>query len=88
MGSETKPIVCSIDLDSKKSLEQHYLKTWAKSCPSLTTAVFLSGAEWCVMKRRKRMSIMGIREMEVGAVEDPGSMIVNVVSFVRWRGDE
>jgi len=34
------------------------------------------------------MSIMGIREMEVGAVEDPGSMIVNVVSFVRWRGDE
>jgi len=86
--SETASIVSSVDLDSKRSLEHHYLKTWAKSCPSLKTAVFLSGAEWCVMKRRKRMSIMGIREIGAGGDEDQESMTVNVVSFVGWRRDE
>jgi len=88
MISESESITSSIDVDSKKSLEHHYLKTWAKSCPSLKIAVFLSGAEWCVMKRRTRMSIMGIRETGAGTLQETESKTVDVVSFVRWRGEE
>lgn len=47
--------------------------------------MFLSGAEWCIMKRRKRKSIMGIRDTELGPGEEPESRTVNVLSFVRWR---
>lgn len=66
--------------DAARARERQFIKSWAKACPSLTTVTFLCGAEWCVIRRRRRVSMKGVRP--AGLTDDPPMC---VPSFVRWR---
>jgi len=66
--------------DAARARERQLIKSWAKACPSLTTVTFLCGAEWCVIRRRRRASVKGVRP--TGLTGDP---LMCVPSFVRWR---
>jgi len=87
--SESESTVSLSDTDcTRRSREHHYLKSWAKACSSLKTVVFLSGAEWCVLRRRKRLSTRG-QKGKLGLIEEEESkMTVSILSFVRWRLQE
>lgn len=66
--------------DAARARERNLIKSWVKTCPSLTTVTFLCGAEWCVIKRKRRISVKGTRP--TGLADDP---LMCVPSFVRWR---
>jgi len=86
MVSDSGSISSSFDSDSRESREHKHLKFWAKSCPSLRTVVFLSGAEWCVVKRVKRTSMKGKKDRKPNGRTEAET--INVLSFVRWRLDD
>lgn len=66
--------------DAARTRERQFIKSWAKVCPSLTTVTFLCGAEWCVIRRKKRVSV---KSAIPTSVADSSPMCVP--SFVRWR---
>jgi hypothetical protein len=66
--------------DTARARERQLIKSWVKSCPSLTTVTFLCGAEWCVIRRKRRVSMKGARQ--TGVADEP---LMHVPSFVRWR---
>jgi hypothetical protein len=86
--SESESIASSVHVNSARtSREHHYLKSWAKSCSSLESVVFLSGAEWCVVRRRKRSSTRALGERKLGSIQEE-ERAASVVSFVGWRLEE
>ncbi|KAF9650212.1 hypothetical protein BDM02DRAFT_3112452 [Thelephora ganbajun] len=80
LRSSLPPIPDCSASDAARARERQFIKSWVKACPSLTTVTFLCGAEWCVIKRRRRVSVKGAIPASV-AVNPP----MCVPSFVRWR---
>lgn len=66
--------------DASRARERQLIKSWVKACPSLTTITFLCGAEWCVIRRKRRVSMKGTTR--TGIADEP---LMCVPSFVRWR---
>jgi len=66
--------------DAARARERQFIKSWVKVCPSLTTVTFLCGAEWCVIRRKRRVSVKG--ETPMGFAD---GLPMCVPSFVRWR---
>lgn len=66
--------------DAARARERQFTKSWAKVCPSLATVTFLCGAEWCVIRRKRRVSVKDA--MQTSVVDNPPMC---VPSFVRWR---
>ena len=66
--------------DAARARERQFIKSWVKVCPFLTTVTFLSGAEWCVIRRKRRVSAKGV--MSASVADNPPMC---VPSFVRWR---
>ena len=66
--------------DVARARERQFIRSWVKVCPSLTVVTFLCGAEWCVIRRRRRISVKDI--IQANVVDNPPMC---VPSFVRWR---
>lgn len=54
LPSVPSPDCCTSD--AARAREHQFIKSWVRVCPSLTTVTFLSGAEWCVIRRKRRIS--------------------------------
>ena len=66
--------------DAVRARERQFIKSWVKACPYLTTVTFLCGAEWCVIRRKRRVSVKGV--IPTSIANDPPMCLP---SFVRWR---
>jgi len=66
--------------DAARARERQFIKSWVKACPSLTTVTFLCGAEWCVIRRKRRINVKGVVPTSVA---DGPPMCVP--SFVKWH---
>jgi hypothetical protein len=74
------PTTADCASDVARGRERQFVKSWVKLCPSLTSVTFLCGAEWYVIKRKRRFSAKS--SLPKGLADEP---LMCVPSFVRWR---